>query len=117
MAARGNDRVAARNRARERRLGLDVERRRSEERVDEGVTDYELALAARRTALDAVAVAEASMGSAITRVLAEGQSAERAAALCDTTATEVRRLVKLVEPQVKTRPDRPARSGAVSPAA
>lgn len=99
MAARGNDRVAARNRARERRLALDVERRRRDERVDVAVADFDLAAAEREAAFAAVAACEVVMGTALAQVLAEGESTERAAALCEVNASEVRRLTRLMPGQ------------------
>lgn len=96
MAARGNDRVAARSRARERRLALDAERRRRDERVDVAVADFDLAAADREAALSAVAACEVAMGAALAQVLAEGESVDRAAALCEVNASEVRRLTRLV---------------------
>lgn len=95
MAARGNDRVVARNRARERRLALDADRRRRDERVDVAVADFDLAAADREAALAAVTACEVAMGSALSAVLAEGESTERAAALCEVNPSEVRRLTRL----------------------
>ena len=95
MAARGNDRQAARTRARERRLALDADRRQRDERLDEAVADFELSAMQRMGALSAVAAAELVMGAAVAALLAEGETVERAAALCGTAPAEIRRLARL----------------------
>ena len=115
MAARGNDRVAARNRARERRLALDADRRRREERVDVAVADFDLASANREAALATVIACEVAMGAALSRVLTEGESMERAAALCEINASEVRRLARLAPEEASNAPAHDARETGEPP--
>lgn len=112
MVARSNDKAAARARARERRLALDADRRKRDERVDEAVADFEIAADALRDAHAAVAAAEVGMGRAAAAVLAEGETVERAAALCQSTSAEVRRLVKLTRPGDDSTPTKAAAGGS-----
>jgi hypothetical protein len=95
MTHRGNEKVAARQRARERRLKLDADRLAREERIDAAVGDYDLVRDDYDTAKRALADAEVALGRAVAAVLAEGEPAERVAALCELTSAEVRRLSRL----------------------
>ena len=97
MTQRGNERVAARQRARERRLALDKDRIAREDRIDTAVGDYELVRAEYAAARDALAAAERKVAGAVAAVLAEGEPAERVAALCEISPAEVRRLAKLAD--------------------
>ena len=97
MTQRGNERVAARQRARERRLALDKDRLARDERIDAAVGDYELVRADYTAAQDALRAAERKVARAVAAVLAEGEPAERVAALCEITPAEVRRLAKLAD--------------------
>jgi hypothetical protein len=95
MTQRGNDRVAARRRARARRLTLDADRIAREGRIDAAVGDYELVRVDYDATRAALAAAELSLARAVVAVLAEGEPVERVAALCELTSAEVRRLAKL----------------------
>lgn len=86
--------VAARKRAREARVKLDADRVARDERVESAAAEFftsqdELARTVERL--------EKSMGRALGKLLAEDESAERVAALCDVSAGDVRRLVKVAQ--------------------
>ena len=103
MTQRGNERVAARQRARARRLKLDADRIAREERVDAAVAEFELSRAACDDARLALDAAEVNLGRAVTAVLAEGEPVDRVAALCELNSAEVRRLSKLAVEQAPMR--------------
>jgi hypothetical protein len=119
MTQRGNERVAARQRARERRLKLDADRIDREARIDAAVGDYELVRVEVDAARAALASAEVALRRAVAAVLAEGEPVDRVAALCELSPADVRRLSKLAGDQpatAETLTGRP-RAAATSPSA
>lgn len=84
--------VAARKRARDARIKLDAQRVARDERIEAAAAEFftcgdELTKTVERL--------ERSMGGALARLLGEGETVERVAALCDVSSEDVRRLSKL----------------------
>ena len=90
MAGSGSSTVDARERARARRIALDVDRARRDERIEAATAAYIEAFDALAAA---VAAGEARLGAAFGALRDEGESVTRIAALCETNAAEVRRLM------------------------
>ena len=78
--------------ARERRQKLDRDRDAKDQRIEEAAAEAMVALDARAEAQRALTAATADVGAALRNVLAEGVTLERAAALLEIDAGEVRRL-------------------------
>lgn len=84
---------AARARARERRVqALFCGSASRNRRIEDAAVEVFLGLAARGHATALVSDAETRVGAALRRVLAEEIDVERAAALCELSVREVRRL-------------------------
>lgn len=112
MRARNVSRQAdALARARERRRALDRSRDEHDQRVEEATACTLVALEARAAAEAALDVAATRVGEALRLLIAEDVSVDRAAALVDVNAAEVRKLVKIAV----SNPDVPADSGALEP--
>lgn len=92
MARAAKEQAAALAKARERRIALDRERDARDRRIEEAAAEVLVLLDRRREVEEALAEANAQLGDALRRVLAEDVPAERAAALCDLDPLEVRRL-------------------------
>jgi hypothetical protein len=108
VAGRKNDLVAARRRARELRLQMEVDRAERDRRIEEAATQV-LVLHAELTRLreEADEVA-ARAGTALQQLLAEGLSAEQAGSLCDLAVAEVRRLTRRATAWVVAKTAEPA---------
>ncbi len=84
---------AARARARERwSQAADQDRRDRDRRIEAAAAEVFLSLAAREHAAALVCDAETRVGAALRRLLAEDIDVDRAAALCELSVREVRRL-------------------------
>ena len=81
MAGSGSSTVDARERARARRIALDVDRARRDERIEAAAAAYIEAFDALAAA---VAAGEARLGAAFGALRDEGESVTRIAALCET---------------------------------
>ena len=86
--------AAALTKARERRRALDAARDEQDRRVEDATAEALMALEARRQAEQALQAATAALGETLRALLAEDVSAERAAALLELDAADVRRLTK-----------------------
>lgn len=84
----------ARERARARRVELDAERAAKDERIERQTAAVYIALGQRDEALTAVGRAEDSVADGLRGLLKEGVPVARAAALCELTVSEVRRLTR-----------------------
>jgi electron transfer flavoprotein alpha subunit len=89
--------AAALTKARERRRALDVARDEHDRRIEEATAEALVALEARSEAEQALAAATAALGESLRTLMAEDVPAERAAALLELDAAEVRRLTKMTE--------------------
>ena len=99
MGARNLSRQAdALARARDRRRALDRTRDEHDQRVEEATACALIALEVRAAAEAALDVARKRVGEALRLMIAEDVSVDRAAALVEIDAAEVRRLVKNVKP-------------------
>lgn len=87
---------AARAKARRRRLELDASRNEQDQREEEGTAAVLEALEIKRKADDTLASATRTVGEALRHLLDQNVSVERAAALVQIEAVEVRRLSKAV---------------------
>lgn len=94
MARVANAEMAARRRARERRLRMDQGRAERDRRIESAVAQVFLARDERAKALQALAAADENAAAALREVLAEGIDIEAAAELCELPAGDVRRLVR-----------------------
>lgn len=93
--ATNRSKVAARERARQRRLELDAERRRHDERVEAVVGDY-IGLEDQRQQLrEKIAAIEVQMDEPIRDLLALGQSSRRIEALLELSPDEARAIRRL----------------------
>ena len=81
--------------ASDRRRELDRARGEQDKRIEEATASTLVALQARKDAERALEGAQAEVGQSLRKILAEDVSVERAAALLDLDATEVRRLMKV----------------------
>lgn len=84
--------VAAREKARQRRAELDVERARRDEAVENAAAGFYEAADERDALLTKVAAIEARMSTAIGELVELGEPADRICALLDIDGTELRRL-------------------------
>lgn len=84
--------VAARDKARQRRAELDAERARRDEAVEVAAAGFFEAADERTDLLRQVSTIEARMTAAIGTLVELGESAERISALLDIDAAELRRL-------------------------
>jgi DNA-directed RNA polymerase specialized sigma24 family protein len=97
MATRNVSRqTSALAKARERRRVLDKARDEQDQRIDEATASAFIALEVRADAERALESATRQLGAALKLLLAEDVSIDKAAALLELDATEVRRLVRTV---------------------
>jgi DNA-directed RNA polymerase specialized sigma24 family protein len=82
--------------ARERRRLLDKARDEQDQRIEEAAAGAFMALEVRADAERALETATSQLGDALKLLLAEDVSTDKAAALLELEATEVRRLVRTV---------------------
>jgi DNA-directed RNA polymerase specialized sigma24 family protein len=95
MATRNvSKQASALARARERRRALDKARDEQDQRIEEATAGAFIALEVRADAERALESATCQLGKALKLLLAEDVSTDKAAALLDLEATEVRRLAK-----------------------
>ncbi len=85
-------------RARERRRALDKARDEQDQRIEEATAGAFIALEVRADAERALESATGQLGKALKLLLAEDVSTDKAAALLELEATEVRRLAKAASP-------------------
>ena len=97
MARTVSRQASALTKARERRRALDAARDEHDRRIEEATAEALVALEARSEAEQALASATAALGETLRTLLAEDVPAERAAALLELDAAEVRRLTKTIE--------------------
>ena len=97
MARTVSRQAAALTKARERRRALDAARDEHDRRVEQPTVDALVALRARSEAEQALKAATAALGETLSTSLAKNVPAERAAALLDPHAAEVRRLTKAAD--------------------
>ena len=99
MATRNvSKQASALARARERRRAVDKARDEQDQRIEEATAGAFIALEVRADAERALESATCQLGRALKVLLAEDVSTEKAAALLELEATEVRRLVKAASP-------------------
>lgn len=103
--------AAALTKARERRRALDVARDEHDRRVDEATAEALVALEARREAEQGLEEAAATLAETRRALMAEDVPPERAAALLELDAAEVRRLTKTTERPAFT-PAKPVATGS-----
>jgi hypothetical protein len=97
MATRNvSKQASALARARERRRALDRARDEQDRRIEEATAGAFIALEVRADAEHALESATGQLGEALKLLLAEEVSTDKAAALLELDATEVRRLVRTV---------------------
>jgi hypothetical protein len=106
-----NKQANALTKARERRRELDKARDEQDRRVEHATATALLALDARKATELSLREATKGLAEALHRLVSHGVSIERAAALLELDATEVRRLTKLAVENSRT-----AGSGARRPA-
>jgi DNA-directed RNA polymerase specialized sigma24 family protein len=95
MATRNvSKQASAAAKARERRRALDRARDEQDRRIEEATAGAFIALEVRADAARALESATSQLGEALKLLLAEDVSTEKAAALLELDATEVRRLVR-----------------------
>ena len=85
-------------RARERRRALDKARDEQDQRIEEAAAGAFIALEVRADAERALEAAPCQLGNALKLLLAEDVSTDKAAALLELEATEVRRLARADSP-------------------
>jgi len=96
MATRNvSKQASALARARDRRRALDKARDEQDQRIEEATAEAFIALEVRADAERALESATCQLGKALKLLLAEDVSTDRAAALLDLEAREVRRLAKV----------------------
>ena len=83
---------AARQKARERRVALDVDREARDRRVEDAAAAVFAGLEERAAAEAVVAAANAAIGSALVRLFGEGLGVDAVVQLVDLDAAQVRRL-------------------------
>lgn len=99
MATRNvSKQASALAKARERRRALDKARDEQDQRIEEATAGAFIALEVRADAERAHESATRKLGEALKLLLAEDVSSDKAAALVELEATEVRRLVRIVSP-------------------
>ena len=97
MATRNvSKQTSALAKARERRRALDKARDEQDRRIEEATAGAFIALEVRADAERALESATGQLGEALKLLLAEDVSTDKAAALLELDATEVRRLVRTV---------------------
>jgi DNA-directed RNA polymerase specialized sigma24 family protein len=97
MATRNvSKQTSALAKARERRRALDKARDEQDQRIDEATAGALVVLEVRADAERALESATRQLGEALKLLLAEDVSTDKAAALLELDATEVRRLVRTV---------------------
>jgi DNA-directed RNA polymerase specialized sigma24 family protein len=97
MATRNvSKQASALAKARERRRALDKARDEQDQRIEEATAGAFIALEVRADAERALESATKKLGEALKLLLAEDLSTDKAAALLELEATEVRRLVRTV---------------------
>jgi hypothetical protein len=106
-----NKQANALAKARERRRELDKARDEQDRRVEQATANALVALDARKAAELSLHEATEGLADTLRRLVSQDVSIERAAALLELDATEVRRLTKLAGEN-----RRPASSGARRPA-
>ncbi len=87
--------VSARDRARAAKARLDAQRADRERRIEDAATAYYAAVDARDEALAVAAQREQDMADAVGALQEDGETVDRIADLCETSAKEVRRLLRL----------------------
>lgn len=87
---------AARQKARERRVALDVDREARDRRVEDAAAAVFAGLEERAAAEAVVAAANAAIGSALVRLAGEGLGVDAVVQLVDLDAAQVRRLSRAV---------------------
>lgn len=101
MATRNvSKRTSALAKARERRRALDKARDEQDQRIDEATAGALVVLELRADAERALESAARLLGEALKLLLAEDVSIDKAAALLELDATEVRRLVRTVSTDI-----------------
>jgi hypothetical protein len=99
MATRNvSKQASALARARERRRALDKARDEQDQRIEEATAGAFIALEVRADAERALESATCQLGRALKLLLAEDVSTDKAAALLELEATEVRRLARAASP-------------------
>jgi hypothetical protein len=89
---RAGERDARIARARQRRLELDKDKEARDSRIDQAVANVYLAQDQRDEAAKVIAAAEAKMGKAIVRILAEGVPMAQVAELTELSVNQVQKL-------------------------
>jgi hypothetical protein len=96
---RAGEREARIAKAKQRRLELDKDREARDARIDQAVADVYLAQDERDEAAKVIEAAEAKMGEAIVRILAEGVPMAHVAELTELSVNQVQKLkAATVEP-------------------
>jgi hypothetical protein len=85
---------AARQKARERRIALDRDRKARDERIEAAAAQVFAGVTAREEALEGVTRAEATVGDGLRALTGEGLTVSQVAELCELTLGEVQRLTK-----------------------
>lgn len=85
---------AARQKARDRRIAMDVDREARDRRIEDAAAQVFTRLEQRAEAEAAIAAANAAIGTAVVKLAAEGLNAEAVAQLLELEVVEVRRLCR-----------------------
>lgn len=86
---------AARQKARDRRIALDVGREARDRRIEDAAAEVFTQLEERAEAEQAIVAANAAIGAALMQLAGEGLSTEAVAELLELEPAEVRRLSRL----------------------
>jgi DNA-directed RNA polymerase specialized sigma24 family protein len=86
---------AARQKARDRRIALDVGREARDRRIEDAAAHVFTRLEQRAEAEQTIAATNAAIGEALTRLAGEGLSVEAVAELLELDVAEVRRLSRM----------------------
>jgi hypothetical protein len=109
MGKTANGMQAARLKARQRRIALDVDREARDGRIEDTAVKVFGLLDERASAEEAIADANVAIGAALRLLIAEELNAEAIALLVDLDASEVRRLTRSA--QAGKRPEKAAGAG------
>jgi hypothetical protein len=111
---RVQERAARPQRARQRRLELDMDREAREARVDAAVADVYQAQEDRQDAAQAIELAEQRIGEALNRILGEGVAVAQAAELTELSVTQLQRMRAAAAGETRPGPSQaPAQGEAV----
>ncbi len=109
---RADERDARLEKARRRRLELDLDREARDARVDAAVADVYQAQDERQASVRAIVAADVKIGDAIVRILAEGVALAQAAELTELSVNQVQRL-RAAAAEVKHAGSKAGHTGAV----